>query len=379
LPRAKKAKAAAGEQRSPEELLEVGAEEGEPRARPFWSGTISFGLVTIPVDLYSATRSTRSSLRMLSPSGTPVARRYFDPKGKPLDSEQLERGYELDKGEFVVVSDEELEALAPEQSRDIDLTRFVDRDSIPPLFFERAYILAPSGNSNLAYRLLASTLERTKRAGIASFVMRGKQYVVAIVAEQGLLRAETLRFAAELRTPDAVGLPEPVEPSAQKVKSLRAAIHKEHGGSPTASELADEYWKRLEALVKKKHKSGEDIVNPEPIEEEQENLAEVIDLVAVLRKSLGQTGAASTEDSSASEQKSAGEARSKNKGKSSGTGKDSGTPRESSRKSTAGRSVKRAPAKRAPAKRAPTKRTPTKRAPAKRAPAKRTASKRRAS
>jgi DNA end-binding protein Ku len=271
---------------APEELLEG---DEQPRSRPFWSGTISFGLVTIPVDLYSATRSTRVSLRMLAPSGTPVARRYFDEKGKPLESPDLERGYEMDKGEFVVVSDEELEALAPEQSRDIDLTRFVERDSIPPLFFERAYILAPSGNSNLAYRLLASTLERTKRAGIASFVMRGKQYVVAIVAEDGLLRAETLRFAQELRSPDSIGLPAATEPSAQKVKSLRAAIHKAHGGAPAASELADEYWQRLEKLVKKKHAAGEDLVNPEPVESEDESVADVIDLVAVLRKSLGET------------------------------------------------------------------------------------------
>ena len=289
MPRASKSSGAKGA--NPEELLaiESGGEE-QPRSRPFWSGTISFGLVTIPVDLYSATRSTRTSLRMLSPEGTPIARRYFDDKRKPLESDVLERGYELEDGEFVVVTDEELDALAPEQSRDIDLTRFVERDSIPPLFFERAYILAPSGNSNLAYRLLASTLERTRRAGIASFVMRGKQYVVAITAEKGLLRAETLRFAEELRTPESIGLPASVEPSAQKVKALRAAIHKEHGGAPTHAELRDEYWKRLETLVTKKEKSGQDIVTPESVEGDDENLAEVIDLVAVLRKSLGETG-----------------------------------------------------------------------------------------
>lgn len=299
MPRAKRAER--GASRDPSELLEISdGSEGAPRARPFWSGTISFGLVTIPVDLYAATRSVRSSLRMLAPSGTPVARRYFDESGKELESAALERGYELEDGKFVPVTDEELDALAPEQSRDIDLTRFVERDSIPPLFFERAYILAPSGNSNIAYRLLASTLERTKRAGMASFVMRGKQYVVAIVAEQGLLRAETLRFAEELRTPTSIGLPEPSEPSAQKVKTMRAAIHKEHGGSPTSAELADVYWQRLEKLVEKKRKSGEDVVNPEPVEAEGEDLAEVIDLVAVLRQSLGQTESANDQGPAAS-------------------------------------------------------------------------------
>ncbi|MDB4987400.1 MAG: ykoV 1, partial [Myxococcaceae bacterium] len=103
-----------------------GVDESGTRSgsRAFWSGTISFGLVTIPVELFTATRTTRGSLRMLAPSGNPVSRRYFTEAGKPVDGSALERGYELDKGEFVVVTDEELEQLAPEQSRDIDLSRF---------------------------------------------------------------------------------------------------------------------------------------------------------------------------------------------------------------------------------------------------------------
>jgi DNA end-binding protein Ku len=266
-------------------------ENGEPRgSRSFWSGTLSFGLVTIPVELYSATRTTRSSLRMLAPSGSPVARRYFTDAGKPIDGDELARGYELDKGDYVLVTDDELDALAPEQSRDIDLSRFVERSAIPPLFFERAYILAPSGKSNVAYRLLAATLERADKAGIASFVMRGKQYVVAIVAEDGLLRAETLRFAEELRTPESVGLPTFEAASAAKVKAMRSAIEKEKKATVPDKELADTYWQRLEALVAKKQKKHEDIVSPEPIEGEDDNLAEVIDLVAILKKSLGEKG-----------------------------------------------------------------------------------------
>jgi len=303
LPSPKKsAKASA---REPSEIAaEVDDESGSGRARPFWSGTISFGLVTIPVEVYSATRSTRTSLRMLSPEGTPLSRRYFGASEKPLDGNELERGYELDDGQFVIVTDEELEGLAPEQSRDIDLSRFVDREAIPPLFYERAYILAPAGNSNLAYRLLASTLDSTKRAGIGRFVMRGKQYVVAIVSEQGLLRAETLRFQEELRTPESIGLPEPTEPSESKVKALRTAIHKLASGAPSKSELADSYWKRLEALVKKKQQRGEDVVRPEPGEAEEQDLAEVIDLVAILRKSLGQTDNAAPGKEAASKPKS---------------------------------------------------------------------------
>lgn len=273
-------------------------DNGQPAGgRSFWSGTISFGLVTIPVELYSATRTTRSSLRMLAPSGAPVSRRYFTEEGKAIDSASLARGYELDKGDYVLVSDDELDSLAPDQSRDIDLSRFVDRAAIPPLFFERAYILAPSGKSNVAYRLLAATLERSDKAGMASFVMRGKQYVVAIVAEDGLLRAETLRFADELRTPKSIGLPEVEEASAAKVKAMRAAIDHEKKATVPDKELADTYWQRLEALVDKKQKKNEDIVHPEAVEESDDNMAEVIDLVAILKKSLGQkSGEADAKD-----------------------------------------------------------------------------------
>jgi len=192
--------------------------------RSIWAGTLSFGLVTIPVELYSATRSTRRSLRMLAPDGTPLSRRYYSEDGKPLENEQLERGFELDDGSFVVVDDDELERLLPEQSRDIDLTRFVPRTSIPPLYFDKAYILAPAEGTHSAYRLLASTMERLDKAGIATFVMRDRQYLVAITSRDGLLRAETLRFADELRTPESLGLPAPTQVSAERVRHMKSAI-----------------------------------------------------------------------------------------------------------------------------------------------------------
>lgn len=265
-------------------------ESAERRARPFWSGTITFGLVTIPVELYAATRTTRTSLRMLAPSGAPVARRYFGPSGEQLDPDHIERGYELDDGSFVVVSDDELDALAPEQSRNIDLTRFVEQTAIPPLLHERVYILAPSGSSPLAYRLLADTLERTGRAGLGSFVMRGKQHLVAIAAQGGLLRAETLRFPEELRTPESIGLPTPPsELEDERVRAMQKAVRAASKDAPSEKELADAYWKRLESLVKEKQQRGEDVVAPDTSGAEDENMAEVIDLVAVLRKSLAES------------------------------------------------------------------------------------------
>jgi DNA end-binding protein Ku len=185
--------------------------------RPFWSGTITFGLVSIPVNLFPANRGDRVSLRMLGPNGKPLARRYYsEQSGRDLDAEDIVRGYEIKKDRFVDVTDEELERLAPERSRDINLRRFVDDKSIPRLYFERGYFLAPAGSTR-AYHLLAQTMERTGRAGIATFVMRGKEYLVAITADNGILRAETMRFADEIRAPEAIGLP-------KKQKATPAAV-----------------------------------------------------------------------------------------------------------------------------------------------------------
>src|ERR1044071_3143534 len=128
-------------------------------ARPFWSGTLTFGLVSVPVDLYPGNRTNRAPLRMLGPNGEPLSRRYFSQKtGRELDDDEMIRGYEIDKGKYVVVTDEELERLAPESSRDIDLRRFVELQTIPPPYFDRSYFLAPSEGSEKIGR--ASCRER---------------------------------------------------------------------------------------------------------------------------------------------------------------------------------------------------------------------------
>jgi DNA end-binding protein Ku len=262
-------------------------------ARPFWSGTISFGLVSIPVNLFPANRSSRVSLRMVSPEGRPLSRRYFAPSDdRPLDSDEIVRGYEVETDRFVTVEDEELERLAPERTRDIDLRVFVQASRIDPMHFERAYFLAPAGNSTKAYRLLAKVMEDTGRAGVATFVMRAKEYIVAILAERGILRAETLRFADELRTPEDVGLPEPVKPEPAAVKAVEREIAKRAEKRLDPDELVDRSAERLLKLAAKKAKAGRDVVHYEP--EERDDGAPVIDLMEVLKRSLrgeGEEGA----------------------------------------------------------------------------------------
>lgn len=263
-----------------------GSEAAAPR--PFWSGTISFGLVAVPVDLYPANRRRRVALRMLGPDGTPLSRRYFSAKGSEVSWDEIVRGYEVEDERFVTVGDEELEALSPEKSRDIDLSRFVDADAIDPVYFQRAYYLTPSGDSAKAYRLLAAIMEATGRAGIATFVMRGKEYLVAIFAEGGILRAATLRFADEIRSAEDVGLPAPEKAPKKAVDRFAKAIRAAAEPELDEDELADEGSRRLLAVIERKRKAGEDVVEAPAFagDEEDDEGGDVIDLMEVIKRNL---------------------------------------------------------------------------------------------
>ena len=271
--------------KGPSKRKQSSEDNGNARgARPFWSGTLTFGLVSVPVDLYPGNRTNRAPLRMLSPEGEPLSRRYFSQKsGKELDDEDMVRGFEIDKDKYVIVTDEELERLAPEQSRDIDLRRFVPLEEIPPLYFDRSYFLAPSEGSEKAYKLLAETMEKEDLAGIATFVMRGKEYLVSIFPENGILRAETMRFADEIRSPKEIDLPEKKKVPAASVKKFERLIEKHSAKQLSLKELKDEQTEKLLKLVAKKRKQHKDIVEVEAPKREE---GKVIDLMAALKKSL---------------------------------------------------------------------------------------------
>jgi DNA end-binding protein Ku len=198
---------------------------------------------------------------------------------------QVARGYEVD-GEWVVLSDAELEAAEPKRSREIDLRLFVERDELDPVFFERAYYLVPAEESTKAYRLLAQTMEQTGRAGTATFVMRTQEYVVAILAENGVLRAETMRFADEIRSPDDVDLPEPREPKAADVKRMRSQISKLEKKDIARSELEDRNAERLLRVIERKRKKGVDVVESDVVAERDEEDGDVIDLMDVIKQRL---------------------------------------------------------------------------------------------
>jgi DNA end-binding protein Ku len=259
--------------------------DGTRQLRGFWSGNIAFGLVSVPVSLFSASRAGGTSLRMVDDDGTPLQRRYFCSKEEQLlESDEIVRGYEVEEDRFVVVEDDELDAISPDKSREIKLENFVDVSDIDPAYFERAYFLMPDEDSTRPYWLLARVMEETGRAGIATFVMRGKEYLVAILAQHGILHAETLRFHDELRKPGQVGLPDVAKPDSKLVRSILSAMRKLRAKTLDEDSLTDEYSSRLEKLVKHKLRKGKDVVKaPDDIAPTERESAEVIDLMQELK------------------------------------------------------------------------------------------------
>ena len=221
---------------------------------------------------------------MLGPDGQPLARKYYAEKtGKDLDADEVVRGYEVGKDKYVIVTDEELERLAPEKTRDIDLKQFVPADSIPPIYFERGYFLTPAAGSQKAYKLLAETMEKSGFAGIATFVMRGKEYLVAIFSDKGILRAETMRFADELRSPSDIGLPKKKNAPKASVQEFERLIKKHSSDELSTREMKDMAADRLVKLAEKKLKRGKDVVE---MPESQTDEGKVVDIMDVLKKSM---------------------------------------------------------------------------------------------
>ena len=289
---------------------DVELEDGSAQPHALWSGSISFGLLSLPVDLFPASRSPVTSLRMVDEQHRPLTRRYFCPgHDRMLSRDEIVRGYEIDKDEYVVLTDEELESAAPEKSRAIDLRRFVKASDIDPMYFKRSYFLTPGEEeAGRAYRLLAETMERSGRVGIASFVMRGKEYLVALLAERGILRAETLRFRDELRSPDEVGLARGGKAPRETVQRYLRAVSELSEDEVDRNELHDGYSQRLRALIDSKLERGVDVERaPEPETEEGE--AEIIDLMEVLKRRL-QGDVAAPEERSAPAGRGGGRSRS---------------------------------------------------------------------
>lgn len=266
-PRAKKASAKAAKpsarktKRASSGKAQAHAREPRgPSSRSFWSGTLSFGLVSLPVELYPATRAQGTRTRLLAQDGTPLQQRWICPEeDRELSAEEIVRADEVEGHGFVPLSEEELETVEPRRTRDIELSSFVEMAEIEPVLFERSWVLTPGSPQTKPYRLLAEVLEQSGRAGIARFVLRRRERLVAIVAENGVLWGHSLRFAEELRDVSELDF-EPPEPAEKAVESFAKAIRKLAAKSVDPALLADEDQAALEALVERKRARNEDVV-----------------------------------------------------------------------------------------------------------------------
>ena len=257
--------------------------------RSMWSGSISFGLVTVPVKLYPAVRKHDIRFSQIhAETGGRVRQRRVDEKtGEEVAYEDVAKGYEVADGRYLVVDPDELDALAPTSSRTIELVDFVALDDIDPVFFDRPYYLAPANEAaRKPYRLLTEAMERTGRAGVARFVMRTKEYLAVLRPRDGALVANTVHYADEVVEPDTIdGMDlEDVEVQDRELEMaerLIASLQTEW--EPERYE--DEYLARLQEFLEEKA-AGREIVVEEPAEEP----GQVVDLMAALERSLSQSG-----------------------------------------------------------------------------------------
>ena len=251
--------------------------------RPIWSGTISFGLVSVPVQMFSATESKELKFHFLhkddlTPLGYDKVRKDT---GEHVDPEDVVRGFEIEKGRYVELTEEDLDRLDIELTHSIDICDFVDLDEIDPIYFRKAYYLLPQDGAEKPYRLLVAALEQTGKVAIAKVVIRKKQHLAALRPRDAILVLETMYFADEVRKPESVDTKgelrkAEVEMAKSLVENLSAKFD--------PGKYDDTYRKELLELLKAKAKTG---AIPERAEEPDED--EVVDLMQALRESVERT------------------------------------------------------------------------------------------
>jgi len=253
--------------------------------RAIWSGSISFGLVNVPVKLYSAVKQKDVHFNQLEEStGAHIKyKRVSEKTGKEVDYEKIVKGYEVAKGKYVTVSPEELQSVAPDKTRTVDIEDFVELADIDPIYYEKTYYLAPDGEGAAkAYGLLLKAMETQERVAIGRFVMRTKEYLCAIRPYDGILALETMYFPDEVVSKkDVPGIPERRSSVGEKELKIATSLIDSLTTEFKPKAYKDTYREAVLDLIDKKAK-GEDIVMPE----ETEQKAEVVDLLAALEASV---------------------------------------------------------------------------------------------
>jgi DNA end-binding protein Ku len=255
-------------------------------ARSIWKGSISFGLVNVPVALFSGVKDTDVHFHQLhAKDHVPIeTRRYCAEEDEEVPYEEIASGYELDD-ELVVLSDAELAAAAPHRSRTIDIEAFVDVEDVDPIYFDHPYVVMPSGESEgtqRAYRLLVEVMERSERAALGRFVLRTKEYMTIVRARRERLTLTTMRFHDEVRDPPKTPGKRPAKKQLDTTVKLIEALAEPW--DPTR--YRDEYEKRLKKIIRDKQ-NGKTVKAPE----REEQPSPIEDLMAALERSLEEVNA----------------------------------------------------------------------------------------
>jgi len=248
-----------------------------------WSGTISFSLVAIPVQLVTAVETGRVSFHLLHKTDySRLTRKMICPEeGTEVLRNELVRGYEIAPERYVLMTDEELESVSPERSRTIEIIEFIDLKEVDPVYFDHPYYLVPSKGGEKAYRLLAEVMRRTNKAGIAKFVLGEREYLVAVKSSEGALELITLHYSSEIRH-DTDLAPKKDAVTADEDRRVKKSIEKMMQEFDSGK-YADSRRKGIMDLLMKKAKEQPPVEAPVAAEEEGEGPA---DLVAALEESM---------------------------------------------------------------------------------------------
>jgi DNA end-binding protein Ku len=256
--------------------------------RPIWKGSISFGLVNIPVGLYSATRPASDiRFRLLRDTDhSPIKyKRVAEVDNEEVPWEHIVKGYEFEKGNFVTVTEEDFERVNVDSNQTVDIKEFVELDQVDPMFFDKPYFLAPEKGGDKAYALLRESLKISNKVGIAKVVIRTREHLAAVKPLGNALVLELMHFADELADPNALNLPE-IEVGKKEMGMAQMLIDS-MSGDWEPEQYKDEYKEGLMKLIEEKVAAGgkeipgQKKTAPRP--------TKVVDLVAVLQQSLKQT------------------------------------------------------------------------------------------
>jgi DNA end-binding protein Ku len=257
--------------------------------RAIWKGSISFGLVNIPIALYPATRREDLKFRLLRATDlSPVNyKRVAEKDGKEVPWEQIVKGYEYEKGKFVVLNEKDFQRVDLEATQTVDIQDFVDVEEIDPMYFYKPYYLEPQKGGDKAYVLLRETLEKTNKVGIAKVIIKTRQYLAGVKPLKHALVLELMHFAEELADAEKLNVPKKSSEPAKRELDMAKALVESMSGEWTPTKYKDDYRDALLEVIEEKVESGGEEIEEKP--KPKKPSSKVIDLVAVLQESLKQS------------------------------------------------------------------------------------------